>query len=112
NACPASFAPELPDMMEFVGAKEAGQALFESIMSGGKPQCGVLDPQQWTYLFGDQGQTIASGVLVPLNGDGWSGVMAIGSDDAERFHPGMGVELLSNLGEILSIILKPWVAVR
>lgn len=98
------------EQAEFTGRQAAGQALFESLLANGKPQCGELDLQQWLYLFGDQGKTVASGVIVPLQGDHWEGVMAIGSRDAERFHPGMGVELLSNLGEILSIILKPWVA--
>lgn len=105
-------ALEEPVPVEFAGEEPRGMTLFKSVVAGGTPQCGALESAQWSYLFGDAGDTIASGVIVPLHGDSWGGVMAIGSCDAERFHPGMGVELLSNLGEILSIILKPWVALR
>lgn len=105
-------AAEQAELPEFAGDASPGLNLFESLLASGTPQCGDPDPQQWSYLFGDEGKSIASGVIVPLEGDRWRGIMAIGSHDAKRFHPGMGVELLSNLGEILSIILKPWVATR
>ncbi|MDZ7735421.1 MAG: DUF484 family protein [Gammaproteobacteria bacterium] len=97
---------------EFAGDDSQGHTLFDSVIKSRHPVCGRLKRQQQVYLFGDEGDKITSGVMVPLHGDGWGGVMAIGSYDADRFHPGMGVELLSNLGEILSIILKPWVALR
>ena len=57
-----------------------------------------------------KGDEIASAVMVPLHGAGWGGIMAIGSKDADRFQEGMGVELLANLGELLSFILKPWIS--
>lgn len=104
--------PDAPVTAEFTGADTQGPTLFKSVIASGKPVCGSLEHEQRLYLFGEQGENVASGVIVPLHGDYWGGVMAIGSDDGERFHPGMGVELLSNLGEILSIILKPWLAVR
>lgn len=106
--------PTVPDTQvaaEFAGSDTKGMTLFKSVIVSGKPVCGSLERDQRVYLFGEQGENVASGVIVPLHGDNWGGVMAIGSDDSERFHPGMGVELLSNLGEILSIILKPWLAV-
>ena len=48
--------------------------------------------------------------MVPLLGSNWSGIMAIGSFNPDRFEPGMGVELLANMAEVLSFILKPWIA--
>ena len=65
--------------------------------------------QQQVFLFGDDGDNIASSVMIPLHGSDWGGILAIGSFDAEHFQPGMGIELLANLGEILSFIIKPWV---
>lgn len=97
---------------EFAGDDPQGLALFESIIASHQPVCGSFERDQQVYLFGADGDRLSSGVMVPLQGDGWGGIMAIGSYDAERFHPGLGVELLSNLGEIVSIILKPWVAMR
>lgn len=95
---------------EFAGSDAAEYTLFKSIIGNARPLCGQLKRQQQVYLFGNDGDPITSGVMVPLNGEGWTGIMAIGSCDPDRFHPGMGVDLLSNLGEILSIVLKRWVA--
>ena len=99
-----------PAPAEFVG-KRAGEArLFESLIERRLPLVGVLALEQQAFLFGPEGAGIASVVMVPLRGSDWGGVLAIGSRDPERFQKGMGVELLANLGEVLSFILKPWVA--
>lgn len=94
---------------EFAGKETAEQSLFKSIIEKRMPLSGRMKRQQQVFLFGDDGDQIASSVMVPLHGDGWGGILSIGSFDAERFQAGMGVELLANLGEILSFILKPWV---
>ena len=100
-----TYAPE-----EFVGKEVTEQSLFNSIIEKRLPLSGRLKRQQQVFLFGDDGDDIASSVMIPLHGDGWGGILTIASVDAERFQPGMGVELLANLGEILSFVLKPWVA--
>lgn len=94
---------------EFAGKDVSEKSLFKSIIDKRLPLSGRMKRQQQVFLFGDDGDDIASSVMVPLHGNGWGGVLAIGSFDAERFQPGMGVELLANLGEVLSFILKPWV---
>ncbi len=94
---------------EFAGKDITEQSLFKSIIDKRMPLSGRMKRQQQVFLFGDDGDDIASSVMVPLHGQGWGGILAIGSIDAERFQAGMGVELLANLGEILSFILKPWV---
>ncbi len=94
---------------EFAGARASQQSLFKSIIDKRIPLSGRLKRQQQVFLFGDDGDDIASAVMVPLHGEGWGGIMAIGSSNADRFQEGMGVELLANMGEILSFILKPWV---
>lgn len=95
---------------EFAGTEISEQSLFKSIIEKRLPLSGRMKRQQQVFLFGDDGDQIASSVMIPLHGQGWGGIMSIGSFDAERFQPGMGVELLANLGEVLSFILKPWVA--
>ncbi len=94
---------------EFAGNATPEQSLFESVMEKRLPLSGRLQHQQQVFLFGDEGHNIASAVLIPLHGKKWGGILSIGSFDAARFQVGMGVELLANLGEILSFILKPWV---
>ena len=92
---------------EFSGKDVAGQSLFKSMIERRMPLSGRMKRRQQKFLFGDDGDAIASSVMVPLHGNGWSGILGIGSFDAERFQSGMGVELLAGLGEILSFILKP-----
>lgn len=96
--------------VEFAGADCSDSSLFKSIIDERVPLVGRMKEQQRVFMFGDEGDGIASSVIVPLHGKNWGGVIAIGSFDAERFQPGMGVELLANLGEILSFILNPWIA--
>ena len=95
---------------EFAGVDAREKSLFKTMIETHEPICGRMKHQQQVFLFGDEGNEIASSVMVPLHGPGWSGVLSIGSFDPERFQPGMGVELLANLGEMLSFILKPWIA--
>ena len=95
---------------EFAGKDVKEKSLFKTIIEKREPLCGRMKQQQQVFLFGDDGNEIASAVMVPLHGDDWGGILSIGSFDPDRFQPGMGVELLANLGEILSFILKPWIA--
>ena len=94
---------------EFVGKESIEESLFKRIIEKREPLSGKMKHQQQVFLFGDDGDDIASSVMIPLHGAGWGGILAIGSFDAERFQPGMGIELLANLGEILSFIIKPWI---
>jgi uncharacterized protein YigA (DUF484 family) len=95
--------------IEFAGTGAPELVLFKSIIDKRLPLSGRLKRQQQVFLFGDDGDDIASAVIVPLHGRGWGGILSIGSRDANRFTESMGVELLANLGEILSFILKPWI---
>jgi len=95
--------------VEFAGQDAPEQALFKTMIAKRLPLSGHLKRQQQVFLFGDDGDDIASAVIVPLHGKGWAGVLSIGSRDASRFTEVMGVEMLTNLGEILSYILKPWI---
>ena len=95
---------------EFAGRDIKEEALFKSIVDNRLPISGGLKRQQQAFLFGEDGDDIASSVIVPLHGPEWRGVLVIGSEDPDKFEETMGVELLANLGEVLSLILKPWVA--
>jgi len=95
--------------IEFAGADIPEKGLFKSIIEKRLPLSGRLKRQQQVFLFGEEGDEIASAVMIPLHSSGWGGILSIGSRDANHFTEGMGVELLANLGEILSFILKPWI---
>lgn len=94
---------------EFAGADRNELTLFRAIIDRKKPLTGKLKRQQQVFLFGDEGDDIASAVMVPLRGSGWGGILAIGSRDPARFHENLGVEMLTHLGEVLSCILRPWI---
>lgn len=95
---------------EFVGTNTAEEQLFSAIIEKRLPLSGQLNKQQLAFFFGDAGADIRSAVMVPLHGPAWGGILAIGSTSQDRFQEGMGVELLANMGEILSLIIKPWIA--
>jgi len=100
-----SFAGE-----EFAGKDTKEISLFKTMIETRQPMCGRMKHQQQAFLFGTEADEITSSVMVPLLGSDWSGIMAIGSFNPDRFEPGMGVELLANMAEVLSFILKPWIA--
>ena len=86
---------------------EAGELeQFESFLKSSRPQCGRFKPEQLQYLFGDQAQAIESVALVPLGDKTSLGLLAIGSREASRFHPGMGTLFLTHLGELTGLLLS------
>ena len=101
----------------FVPLEDQRLDTFKSILSNEKPVCGPLEQEQLKYMFGDQADDIKSTAMIPLGGDQCSslecsylGVLAIGSHDEKRFHANIGTLFLSNLGDILSRAIRPYVA--
>jgi uncharacterized protein YigA (DUF484 family) len=78
---------------------------FEVFLKTSRPQCGRFKQEQLQYLFGDQAQAIESAALIPLGYHGQQGMLAIGSREASRFHPGMGTLFLTHLGELMDQLL-------
>ena len=78
---------------------------FESFYKTCRPQCGRFKPEQLEYVFGDQAQAVESAALIPLGKNGRIGLLGIGSQEGNRFHPGMGTLFLTHLGELLEVLL-------
>lgn len=95
---------------EFVYASADARELFSSVLASSKPVCGRLKDTQLAFLFPEHGDEIGSGALLPLGQNPRFGILAIGSRDAQRFHPGIGTIFLRQLAEIVSRILVPHVA--
>ncbi|MEN8167072.1 MAG: DUF484 family protein [Pseudomonadota bacterium] len=81
-------------------------ATFEEFFNHNKPICGPLAQQQIDYIFGAEGDEIASAALIPLKSEGVLGLLAIGSHDPNRFVPHHGTEFLTRLGQIISRTLQ------
>jgi uncharacterized protein YigA (DUF484 family) len=85
-----------------VAANDPNLKSFESLFSTGKPRCGQARDSQRDFLFGPEGNEMASLALVPLGEKGSLGLLALGSPDKERFHPGMSTEFLGRLAELIT----------
>ena len=57
---------------------------------------------QRDFLFGPEAASIGSVALVPLGEGGSVGLLALGSAERERFHPGMSTEFLKRMGELIT----------
>lgn len=79
---------------------------FDTFLGGSGPRCGQIRDVQRDFLFGKETDEIGSVALVPLGESAESGFIAIGSADADRFHPGMSIDFLSRLGELITGALQ------
>ena len=80
--------------------------LFDAVFRAGRPQCGRLSTEQVAALFGDHAYRAASAALIPLGGSEWHGLLAVGSSNAERFHPSVGTLFLERIGELITQTLQ------
>ena len=96
-------APEGPArFLRSVAADDAVWRSFDTLFASGKPRCGQVRDVQRDFLFGDEAATVGSIALVPLGANGTLGLLAVGSPDAQRFHPGMSTEFLARMGELIA----------
>jgi uncharacterized protein len=103
-----SSAPESLRAVEFepflrkLPADDANMRTFEALLATGKPRCGQVRDTQRDFLFGPEAASIGSVALVPLGEAGSVGLLALGSAERERFHPGMSTEFLKRMGELIT----------
>jgi len=93
-------ADELP---EFTEVSAELQAFAETL---GQPYCGSTSGFETSSWFGDASKQVRSQALIAMrNGGGTIGMIALGSEDAQRFYAGMGTLYLERLGEMASAAL-------
>lgn len=96
---PAKVA-ELP---EFTEVSAELQAFAETLS---QPYCGSTSGFETSSWFGDASKQVRSQALIAMrNGGGTIGMIALGSEDAQRFYAGMGTLYLQRLGEMASAAL-------
>ncbi len=88
-----------------VNADDGHLKAFESLFASGKPRCGQVRDSQREFLFGAEANDMGSVALVPLGDKGSLGVLALGSTDRDRFHPGMSTEFLARMGDLVADVL-------
>ena len=100
----ASAADEAasPRFVRRVSGQDAVYRSFDSLFALGKPRCGQIRDSQLEFLFGSESQNIGSVALIPLGREPTVGLLALGSVDRDRFHPGMSTEFLSRMSELIT----------
>jgi uncharacterized protein YigA (DUF484 family) len=88
--------------LRVVTTDDANLRSFEALLATGKPRCGQVRDTQRDFLFGPEAASIGSVALVPLGENGAVGLLALGSAERERFHPGMSTEFLKRMGELIT----------
>jgi uncharacterized protein len=76
--------------------------IFESFFESARPRSGQIRDTQRDYLFGGEGSQVGSTVLIPLGDKASLGLLAIASNDTERFLPTMSTDFLVRIGEIVT----------
>ncbi|MEN8214001.1 MAG: DUF484 family protein [Pseudomonadota bacterium] len=90
------------NLEQAVNEGQPASLLFADFMQQGKPKCGALQKEQLEYLFGDMAAETGSAAIIPLEHKHTRGILAIGSRDAQRFHPGKESGFLQRLGGLVS----------
>jgi len=115
--CVLVLIGEFPDLgpqrfVRIVARDDAGLKSFETLFGSGKPRCGQVRDSQREFLFGQDASEIGSVALVPLLSSADApapavpsaplGVLALGSADRDRFHPGMSTEFLARMADLIA----------
>jgi len=89
-----------------IDRKDKALGPFDTFLSGKAPRCGQVRDSQKDFLFQGDADEIGSVALVPLGNKTDLGFLAIGSHDADRFHPGMSIDFLARVGDLVAGALK------
>ena len=89
-----------------VQREDASLAPFGTFLKGRGPRCGQVRDTQREFLFRGDAEDVGSVALIPLGSKSEIGFLAIGSIDAKRFHPGMSIDFLTRVGDLVSGALK------
>jgi uncharacterized protein YigA (DUF484 family) len=85
-----------------IAADDPNLKSFESLFASAKPRCGQVRDSQRDFLFGNDANDIGSVALVPLGEKGSIGLLALGSTERDRFHPGMSTEFLGRMADLIA----------
>lgn len=88
--------------LRVIAPNAAELKMFETLFESGRPRCGQIRDSQRDFLFGAGTVEIGSAALVPLQKPPSPALLAVGSPDAERFHPTMSTDFLARIGELVS----------
>lgn len=87
-----------------VSSKDEALQPFVTFLENAKPRCGQIRDAQREFLFGPDNSEIGSAALLPIIADSSSkfGMLAIGNQDAQHFHPAMSTDFLVRLAQTIT----------
>ncbi len=91
--------------LRFATEAETAACGLDAVLNQSAPRCGNLRDAQREWLFPAHPGAIASTALVALGG-GRHGLLALASEDAARYHPGMSTDFLTRLADLLAASLE------
>jgi uncharacterized protein YigA (DUF484 family) len=94
---------ELPAGLETAGldaAQPVDDAQKRAAAAMGGPRCGPAAGNPFASWFGEAAEHVRSMALVPMGEAATFGLLALGSEDAQRFFPDMGTLYLRRIGEL------------
>ena len=92
--------------LRVVRRDDDAMAPFTTFLESSNPRCGQARDAQLSFLFHDDSSEIGSVAMLPLGDKSEIGFMAIGSHDKDRFHPGMSIDFVTRVGELVTEALK------
>lgn len=93
---------EQPVRPEFIGASIEMCAFADELTT---PKCGPQLIEEAPSWFGEAGPNLRSFAYVAMRAEQSFGLLALASEDAQRFYPEMGTLYLKRLGELVSAAL-------
>ncbi|MDX1573486.1 MAG: DUF484 family protein [Methylophaga sp.] len=98
--------PEIDANIAELHADDPKLKAFDHMIDKQQPVCGRLTKAQKELLFAEDADKVHSIACLPLGHAPCAGLLAIASEDANRFHADMGTEYLHFLGEVFMRLLR------
>jgi uncharacterized protein YigA (DUF484 family) len=86
----------------FVDGQDEDLSAFKTMLDHKNTVCGRSSVEQKKYLFGSEAHNVASAAIIPLVSGANLGLIGLGAVKSERFNTSMGVDFLSQIGELVS----------
>lgn len=86
----------------FVDDKDEDLTAFKTMLEHKNTVCGRSSVEQKKYLFESDAPYVTSAAIIPLVSGANLGLIGLGAKNSERFNTSMGVDFLSQVGELIS----------
>jgi uncharacterized protein YigA (DUF484 family) len=91
-----------PAHVRYVPLGSPDLRIFETFLESARPRSGQIRDTQRDWLFGGEGSQVGSTVLIPLGERARLGLLAIASNDTERYLPTMSTDFLVRIGDLVT----------